>query len=47
MAMRNDHRRTAPQSKVLSVNSTEGRLTEELETSTLGGENNELKVCIP
>ena len=43
--MRNDHRRTAPQNNILSVDTLEGRMTEELDTATLGGENNELKVC--
>ncbi|XP_078355028.1 putative G-protein coupled receptor CG31760 [Oculina patagonica] len=46
MAMRNDYRRTAPQNNILSVNSMGGRLTEVLDTTTLGGENNELKLEI-
>ena len=46
IATRNDRCRTAPQSNILLVNSTEGRVTEELDTTTLGGDNNELKVCL-
>ena len=34
MAMRKDYRRAAPQNNILSVNSTEGRLTEELDITT-------------
>ena len=46
MAVGNDDRRTAPQNNVLSLNQREERLTEELEITTLGGENNELKVWL-
>jgi len=46
IATTNGHCRTAPQSNILSVNSSEARVTEELETATLGGVNNELKLEI-
>ncbi|KAJ7360629.1 hypothetical protein OS493_015738 [Desmophyllum pertusum] len=46
MAMKNDYRRTSPRNNILSVSSMEGRLTEELDAPTLGGENHELKLEI-
>jgi len=47
--MKNNQQRTAPLHVNISTaaaNSTDGQLTEELNVTTLGRENSELKVCV-
>lgn len=49
LTMKNNQQRTAPlhvKISTASANSTDGQLTEELNVTTLGRENSELKVCV-